>query len=202
MTNDGSTRRNGSAALSPRVASAEKRYRMSLLLDTYGELLTEKQRDFLRSYYEEDFSFGEIAREHRVSRQAIFDSVKHGEAALENYERVLGLIRNSGRTSPARPGSGTGVPVERLSRIALELRDWLDRSGRREPKDLRELEATVSELEDLATDLRGGAGSGSVQLDGSASSSGAPETLKADLAGSAAGEGRGSRLLGDGPEID
>lgn len=204
MTDGGTIRRIGRAGLSPKVASAEKRYRMSLLLDTYGELLTDKQRDFLRRYYEEDFSFGEIAREHRVSRQAIFDSVKHGEAALENYERVLGLIRNSGRSGggPARSGSGTGLAVERLSRIALELREWLDRAGRREPNDCREIEATVSELEDLATDLRGGPGSGSREKDGSAAGGEAPEAVKADLAGSAAGEGRGSRLLGDGPEID
>lgn len=83
--------------MASQIVSAEKRYRMSLLLDTYGELLTDKQRTFLHRYYEEDFSFGEIAREFDVSRQAIFDSVKHGEASLENYERVLGLVKTAGK---------------------------------------------------------------------------------------------------------
>ena len=80
--------------MAAQVVSAEKRYRISLLLDVYGELLTEKQRTFLGRYYEQDFSFGELARECRISRQAIFDSVKHGEAALENYERVLGMVQS------------------------------------------------------------------------------------------------------------
>jgi len=75
------------------VVTAEKRYRISLLLDAYGELLTDKQRTFLRHYFEEDLSFGEIAREYGVSRQAIFDSVKHGEESLEHFEQVLGLVR-------------------------------------------------------------------------------------------------------------
>lgn len=78
--------------MSSQVVSAAKRYRISQLLDTYGNQLTEKQRTFLRLYFEDDLSFGEIAREHGVSRQAIFDSVRHGEEALENLESNLGLI--------------------------------------------------------------------------------------------------------------
>jgi predicted DNA-binding protein YlxM (UPF0122 family) len=85
--------------MASQVVSAEKRYRMSLLLDIYGEPLTEKQRTFLRRYYEEDFSFGEIAKEYSISRQAVFDSVKHGEASLENYERVLKLVRAGSKSA-------------------------------------------------------------------------------------------------------
>lgn len=72
--------------------TTEKRLRMSLLLDAYGELLTDKQRQFMHLYYEEDLSFGEIAAEFDVSRQAIYDSVKHGEDALEGFERALRLV--------------------------------------------------------------------------------------------------------------
>ena len=78
---------------------------MIMLLDTYGELLTEKQRDFLRKYYEQDLSFGEIARDLGVSRQAIFDSVKHGEASLDHYERVLGLVRAAKAGNGAAPSA-------------------------------------------------------------------------------------------------
>ena len=78
--------------MASQVVPAAKRYRMSLLLDAYGEMLTEKQRTFIRHYYEEDLSFGEIAREYNVSRQAIFDSVKHGEDALETFEKALNLV--------------------------------------------------------------------------------------------------------------
>ena len=44
--------------MASQTVSAAKRYRISLLLDVYSELLTEKQRTFLRHYYEEDLSFG------------------------------------------------------------------------------------------------------------------------------------------------
>lgn len=78
--------------MASQVVPAAKRYRISLLLDAYGDMLTEKQRTFIRHYYEEDLSFGEIAREYNVSRQAIFDSVKHGEDALETFEKALNLV--------------------------------------------------------------------------------------------------------------
>lgn len=97
--------------MASQTVPADKRYRISLLLDAYSELLTEKQRTFLRHYFEEDLSFGEIAKEYGVSRQAIFDSVKHGEESLENFERVLKLVANgwarwvaAGRTAEALIG--------------------------------------------------------------------------------------------------
>lgn len=110
--------------MAPQAVPLEKRIRMSLLLDTYGELLTEKQQRFLRFYYEEDYSFGEIAREYSVTRQAIFDSVKHGEASLENYERVLGIVGRMDGAGEAEPGAGRSGGAEtagRIERCAAEL---------------------------------------------------------------------------------
>ena len=78
--------------MASQIVSPEKRYWMSLLLDTYGELLTEKQRTFMRRYYEQDFSFGEIAREFDVSRQAIFDAAKVTRIALQSAASVAGLM--------------------------------------------------------------------------------------------------------------
>jgi len=75
----------------------ERMLRMSMLLDIYGPLLTEKQRRFMRMHYEEDLSFGEIASEHAVSRQAIHDSVKHAEKTLEDLEEKLQLVDQSGK---------------------------------------------------------------------------------------------------------
>lgn len=80
--------------MASQIVPADKRYRISLLLDAYGELLTVKQRTFLKHYYEEDLSFGEIAREYGVSRQAIFDSVRHGEGSLEEFEKAMHLVES------------------------------------------------------------------------------------------------------------
>lgn len=70
----------------------QKVVRIGLLMDAYGALLTDKQREFMRLHYEQDLSFGEIAQEFGVSRQAIHDAVKHAERTLEAYEARLNLL--------------------------------------------------------------------------------------------------------------
>lgn len=67
--------------------------RKSLLLDFYGELLTERQREVYRKYHAEDLSLGEIAEEYEVSRQAIHDLLKRSDKQLESYEERLQLIK-------------------------------------------------------------------------------------------------------------
>ncbi len=124
------------------VVTAEKRYRMSLLLDVYGELLTEKQRDFMRRYYEQDLSFGEIARECGVSRQAIFDAVKHGEESLERLERVLRLI-DSGWTDWVAAGLTPRMAADRLGALRGRL-------AGAEAGALRELDGLIEELRGAA----------------------------------------------------
>jgi len=74
------------------ASSMDKHVRVAWLLDFYGKLLTPRQQDMLARYYEEDFSMGEIAQEEGISRQAVFDSLQRGEAALENYEAEIGLL--------------------------------------------------------------------------------------------------------------
>ena len=66
--------------------------RFVLLSDFYRNLLTKKQRDFLRLYYEEDLSFGEISERVGVSRQAVYDSIRTSELCLERYEKQLGSL--------------------------------------------------------------------------------------------------------------
>lgn len=82
----------------------EKLGRIAQLYDLYGSLLTPKQRDAVRLYYEQDLSLGEIASECMVSRQAVYDLLRRAEAALEKYEQKLGLLadrldRSSSRTT-------------------------------------------------------------------------------------------------------
>jgi predicted DNA-binding protein YlxM (UPF0122 family) len=69
----------------------ENASRMNLLCDFYGALLKKKQRDILRMYYAEDLSLAEISADIRISRQGVHDSLKRSAAALEAYERALGL---------------------------------------------------------------------------------------------------------------
>lgn len=69
----------------------EKDYKVSVLLDFYGETLTEKQREVVELYYNEDLSLAEIAEHAGISRQGVRDSIKRGEASLFEMEEKLHL---------------------------------------------------------------------------------------------------------------
>ncbi len=66
---------------------------ISMLMDYYDYFLTDKQREMMNLYYEEDYSLGEIAAMHNISRQGAYDSIKKGEAILHKYEQHLGLVK-------------------------------------------------------------------------------------------------------------
>lgn len=73
----------------------------SLLLDAYGALLSERQRQFLSLFYEEDLSLAEIAEQFDISRQAVHDAIRHGEAQLQTYEDALHLVARDRERSRA-----------------------------------------------------------------------------------------------------
>ena len=68
-------------------------YRMTMLFDFYGELLTERQREFFDLYYNEDLSLSEIAENSGISRQGVRDVIVRAEAAMQEVEDKTGLIR-------------------------------------------------------------------------------------------------------------
>ena len=68
-----------------------KEIKYGVLLDFYGELLTEKQRGALDLYYNEDLSLLEIGEHLNISRQGVHECIKKGCEHLEEYESVLGL---------------------------------------------------------------------------------------------------------------
>jgi len=72
--------------------------RINILFDLYGPLLAEKQRRAIELYFLEDQSYSEIAEQEQISRQAVFDALKHGINALETYETRLGLISKLEKT--------------------------------------------------------------------------------------------------------
>ena len=70
----------------------EDRMTISLLLDFYGALLTERQRECYALHHEDDMSLGEIAEEMHISRQAVHDNIERAKASMEAYEQKLHLI--------------------------------------------------------------------------------------------------------------
>ncbi|OPX89379.1 MAG: putative DNA-binding protein [Pelotomaculum sp. PtaB.Bin013] len=65
---------------------------MNLLFDFYGQLLTDRQKNFIELYYGQNLSLGEIANEFDVTRQAVHDTLKRAGQLLEEYEVKLGLV--------------------------------------------------------------------------------------------------------------
>ena len=65
-------------------------YRMAMLFDFYGDMLTERQREFYDLYYNEDLSLSEIAENYGISRR---DVIVRAEATLTELEDKTGIIR-------------------------------------------------------------------------------------------------------------
>ena len=73
----------------------EDRVEISLLMDLYGPLLTEKQSEIMQWYYNDDLSLSEIAELNKTSRQAIHDLIKRCYKQLLSYESKLNLLQKS-----------------------------------------------------------------------------------------------------------
>ena len=71
----------------------ENREELLRLLDLYGALLSEAQRDALSLYLRFDLSISEISEEKGYSRAAAFDALKKGEEKLRYYEQTLGMLQ-------------------------------------------------------------------------------------------------------------
>ena len=68
-------------------------YRMAMLYDFYGDLLTDRQKEFYDLYYNEDLSLSEIAENYGISRQGVRDVIVRAEAAMDEIEEKTHLIR-------------------------------------------------------------------------------------------------------------
>ena len=68
-------------------------YRMAMLFDFYGDMLTDRQKEFYDLYYNEDLSLGEIAENYNITRQGVRDVIVRAEAVLTELEDKTGLIK-------------------------------------------------------------------------------------------------------------
>ena len=68
-------------------------YRMTMLFDFYGDVLTDRQKEFYDLYYNEDLSLGEIAENYGITRQGVRDVIVRAEATLTELEDKTGLIK-------------------------------------------------------------------------------------------------------------
>ena len=69
----------------------EEKLNIVLLLDFYGELLSDRKRNVMDLYYNEDFSLAEISDRIGISRQGVRDIIKKSEEELLFFEEKLGF---------------------------------------------------------------------------------------------------------------
>src|SRR2546422_6620210 len=98
----------------------QARSRYLALLDRYGALLTDHQRDVLELHLKSDWSLAEIAENQGTSRAAVHDIVRRSTRSLEGYERRLGLLAEAGRRRRA---------IATLERELAGLKRYLARLG-------------------------------------------------------------------------
>ncbi|MDY2959343.1 MAG: YlxM family DNA-binding protein [Hornefia sp.] len=108
----------------------------SLLFDLYGSLLTEKKRNVMELYHEENLSLAEIAEEFGISRAAVHDSLKSAEKQLAEYEEKLSMVRR----------------LEAMSKSLEKLKENLADIESLEIDDLR-LKRKLSRLRDIVREL-------------------------------------------------
>ena len=98
---------------------------MTMLFDFFGELLTEKQREYFDLYYNEDFSLSEIAEKAGISLQGVYDTIARAEKLLVEMEQKTCVVE---RWLAAR------AEIEHVEEIARELLRLLGDEGK--PADL------------------------------------------------------------------
>ena len=85
---------------------------MSLLLDFYGDVLPERQREAMDLFYNGDLSLAEIAETTGLTRQGVRDRIVKGEKTVTGLEEKLGLAGRFGDVKKT-----VGFIVSRLEEI-------------------------------------------------------------------------------------
>ena len=111
-------------------------YRMSMLFDFYGDVLTDRQKEFYDLYYNEDLSLGEIAENYGITRQGVRDVIVRAEAVLTELEDKTGLIKRF-HTMRAQ-----------LEQLREDARHAAERAGREDNEDLESFALLVRDAAD------------------------------------------------------
>lgn len=118
-------------------------YRMALLYDFYGDVLTPRQKEFYDLYYNEDLSLAEIAENNGITRQGVRDVIVRAEAILTDLEDKTGLIKrfhamqkqlqeveSAAQAILARSARYDDPELEAQARKILDLAQQMEKIGR------------------------------------------------------------------------
>ncbi len=95
-----------------------KNLNMSLLLDFYGDILSDKQREAADLFYNGDYSLSEISEITGITRQGVRDRIVKSEEIITELENKLGLASRFGDM-----GKTVTFIIERLNQLKAEGQD-------------------------------------------------------------------------------
>ena len=95
-----------------------KNLNMSLLLDFYGDVLSEKQREAADLFYNGDYSLSEISEITGITRQGVRDRIVKSEEIITELENKLGLAARFGDM-----GKTVSFIIDRLNQLKAEGHD-------------------------------------------------------------------------------
>lgn len=99
------------------MSKIDKIKTLSLLFDTYSELLTDNQREVFTMYYLEDNSLAEIADALSISRPAASDNLKKTEEKLKKYESKLQLVKRNEKITKLLDKSSDKKTADKIKEI-------------------------------------------------------------------------------------
>lgn len=70
-------------------------FKIAMLMDFYGKLITARQYEIMNMYFNEDYSLGEISERLNISRQGVYDNIRRGSGILNEFENKLGLLEKN-----------------------------------------------------------------------------------------------------------
>ena len=98
-----------------------KDWYISALLDVYGEFLSEKQRDLVSLYYNDDLTLSEIAENEGITRQGAFDLIRRAEQQLVRFEEKCGYCKSFMRLKQLCESAKTQENLDEIIKIINEL---------------------------------------------------------------------------------
>ena len=118
----------------------DKTLEMTMLFDFFGDLLTDKQKEYFDLYYNDDLSLAEIAESQDITRQGVRESIKRAEAQMMEMEDRLHL---AARFRDMRDG------LEAIREAAQDIQMLNDRT-----RYSREIDERSKRIVQLADELR------------------------------------------------
>ena len=118
----------------------ENNVKISMLLDIYGNLLTDKQKQLLDDYYNNDLSLSEIAENEHITRQAVRDNLKKGEKNLLEYEKKLNVMQKN-----LKQKDTINFILEKIYNIEFKLNEKSKFSNEQYENDIKEYIKQIKE---------------------------------------------------------